>query len=145
MMLWLEQFKLYIMGGLAVLVLLLSVALTIQHYRLAAAKSDIKSLTTQLGACQDANTSNLETIKNLKAANTDWATKCGKPGPVAVEAGREVENTVTAVDAALAAAKLERGLLYENDKTAAGWGASVLPSAVAARLHANTGSTNGDR
>ncbi len=136
---FLEQFKFYVMGGLAILVLLLSGALAIEHYRLAAAKSEINSLTTQLGACQDANASNQVTIANLKAANSDWAAKCSKPGPQAEHAAADITNLATNLTNQAATQQQQRELIYANDKAARDWAHAPLPPAIAQRLRASSG------
>ena len=120
-------------------VLALLVALWIGYawafHRGAASRDDeVSKWRTAAQAGVDANTSNQNTIRELREANAAWAATCTLDTNASGEAAETVEANRDALPRDDQRRQQEREKTYDRDPSAAEWGRTVVPAAVADRL-----------
>jgi len=132
-------------GWRATIFLALAVALgatvMVQSHRLEAAQAEIVERDTEISGFkaaiatyQGAQTTNLATIKELRAANEAWATAADARTNRANQAIAAVAAERDALAAELDESRRARKGIYENDPTAAAWGRARVPDSVAGSL-----------
>lgn len=116
----------------------LGATMLVQSHRLEAAQAEIVERDTEISGFkaaiatyQGAQETNLGTIKELRAANEEWATAADARTNRANQAIAAVAAERDALAAELDESRRARKGIYENDPTAASWGRARVPSRIA--------------
>ena len=121
-----------VFAGLLILALALA---GIQTARLSSAQHERDDWRTAAQAGLAANQTNQATIADLRRVNADWAKKCTFDPAASGEAANKAAENRDALPRDDQRRQEEREtMIYDRDQTAAEWGRTSVPAAVADRL-----------
>ncbi len=95
---------------------------------------EVASARQTAAAAVASNATLRQTMGTLQRANAEWASKNAADLAAGREAVAAVERERDALQAEVDKRRADRNRLYDTDQSAAAWGRTVVPSAVAAGL-----------
>lgn len=126
--------QVYAWIAMVVLLLVMAAGAFFLHWQLGNARERIGTLDTQLQVAVDTNAGQVAQIDDLTARITVMVAEREADQARAAAAAAEHEQDILNLQAALARARNEREVIYEQDPDAADWGATAVPAAIADRL-----------